>query len=340
MNNNIYDMLNDVEIDINNYDKEKLNDIEKKRIKNNLKKSIKSKHTYRKAASIAETAVISIGLLGTSFGSYAYAGINSFFYDIASVLGIEKNLDEYKTVVNQSITKNGITVQLNEVILDNDELIVSATSTFNEKLGGEGGTILDHNVYINGKRVNSGAGGSAEKIDEYTMQVVMVNHLTEGNFNGDLNVKIVFSDPMINGKTTKGRWVFEFKTNGDELAINTREISLNNKFTLENGQEITLDKYTSNNLGQKIYFTLDAKGTEYDIILKGYDDIGNEITFYMSKTEGCTGVFKLENIHNNFGDNAETLYLTPYAVKFPEESGRLSNDFKQTGEEFTINLQR
>ncbi len=338
MNKNIYDMLNDVKIDINNYDKEELNDIEKKRIKNNIKKSIKSKHTYKKAVSIAATAVISIGLLSTSFGSYAYAGINSFFYDIASVLGIEKNLDEYKTVVNQSITKNEITVQLNEVILDNDELIVSATSTFNEKLG-EGGTMFGHSVYINGKRVNSGAGGSAEKINEYTMQEVMVNNLTEGNFTGDLNVKIVFSDPMINGKITKGRWVFEFKTNGDELAINTKEISLDNKFTLKNGQEIILEKYTSNNLGQKIYFISDAKGTEYDIILRGYDDIGNEITFYMSKTEDYTGVFKINNINENLNENAKTLYLTPYAVKFPEQNGRLSNDFKQVGEEFSIDLQ-
>ena len=30
--------------------------------------------------------------------------------------------------------------------------------------------------------------------------------------------------------------------------------------------------------------------------------------------------------------------LTPYAVKFPEESGRMNNDFKQAGEEFTIYL--
>ena len=79
MNKNIYYMLNDVKVNINDYDKEELSDIEKRKIKNNFKKSLKSKNTYKKAASIAATAVISIGLLGTSFGSYAYASINSFF---------------------------------------------------------------------------------------------------------------------------------------------------------------------------------------------------------------------------------------------------------------------
>lgn len=338
MNKNIYEMLNEVEIDIDDYNKENFNHIEKRKIKKNFKNSIKNKHIYKKAASIAAVAVLCIGLLSTNFGSYAYAGINSFFYDMASVLGIEKNLDEYKTIVNQSITKKGITVQLNEVILNDDELVVSATTTANEKLE-EGWIMLSHNVYINGKNVSFGAGGSAQQLDEYTMQEVMFNDI-KGDFNGDLNVKVVFYDPIINEKTIKGRWVFEFKTNGDELAIDTKEIPLDNNFALENEQKITLEKYTSNNLGQKIYFTSDTKGTDYDMILKGYDDFKNEVTFYMSKNEGYNGVFKLETIDGNLNENVKTLSLTPYAVKFPEKSGRMSHDFKKVGEEFMIDLQK
>lgn len=335
MKKNIYDLLNEVEIDLNKYDKENFTDIEKRKLKKSLKKN---NPLHKKGTAIAVIALLTIGLLGTNLGEPLLANINIIACNIANSLGIEKSLDEYKTVVNQSITKKGITIQLNEVILDHDELVVSATSIANEKLG-KSGIMLSHNVYINGKNVSNGAGGSAKQIDEYTMQEVM-SHDLKGDFSGELNVKVVFSNPMINEKTKKGRWVFEFKTNGDELALDTEEILLDNTFTLADGQKITFKKYTSNNLGQKIYFTLDSKGTDYDMNLKGYDNLGNKITFYMSKTEGCNGVFKLETIDENLNENAKTLSLTPYAVKFPEKSGRMSHDFKKVGEKFTIDLSK
>jgi len=40
----------------------------------------------------------------------------------------------------------------------------------------------------------------------------------------------------------------------------------------------------------------------------------------------------------NVSAEAESLTLTLYAVKFPEQSGKLSNDFQQVGESFTIEL--
>jgi len=49
-------------------------------------------------------------------------------------------------------------------------------------------------------------------------------------------------------------------------------------------------------------------------------------------------VFKYEDIKGDLSDDIESISLTPYAVKFPEESGRMNNDFKQAGEEFTIYL--
>lgn len=337
MKKNIYEILNEVDVDMNNYNKEEFNDIEKRKIYNNFKKSIKKKRSYKKIASLAATAVVSISLLGTSLGTNVYAGIHSFFYDISNMLNIEKNLDDYKTVVNKSVTKNGLTLQLNEVILDNDELIVSSTTTYDKGFE-ESGVIWGCNIYINGKRVNNGSGGSAAKIDENTIQEVIASTI-KGEYNGNLDIKIVYSNPLINGKTIKGKWEFAFTTNGDELRLDTKEIELDTSFILENGQKVTLYKFTSNNLGQKIYSKTDTKGTEYDLILKGQDNLGNEISFYLSSTEDYDGLFKVENLlYKSLDENATSITLTPYAVKFPEKSGKMSNDYKQTGAEFTINL--
>lgn len=42
-------------------------------------------------------------------------------------------------------------------------------------------------------------------------------------------------------------------------------------------------------------------------------------------------VLEYDNIDRNLDENAKELTLTPYAVKFPEESGQLIHDFKRLG---------
>ncbi|WP_129595785.1 DUF4179 domain-containing protein [Anaerophilus nitritogenes] len=343
MEKNIYNLFNDINIDFNEYDEKALTDIERKNLKKTFKKSIRKKnYSYKKYIATALIGLLAIGFLGNNVEGTVWAHMHRIAYDIAGFLRIEKNLDEYKTVLNQSITKKGVTIKLNEVILDHNELVVSNTISTDEKLN-DNFTNADGTVYINGRIASYGAGGAAEKIDDHTIQEVMAYTLTDDDIKGDLNIKIVFSGVTVNGDTKSGDWVFEFKTNGDELALDTQEILLNHTFTLPNHQKVCLEKYTSNHLGQKIYYKKDKKNSndaDYDMIVKGHDDLGNEVSFYLSSESDGHGIFKLTNIDENLNENAKILTLTPYAVKFPEKSGRLSNDFKKVGDTFTINLSK
>lgn len=341
MSKNIYDMLNEVEVDLKEYDKENFTDIEKRNIKNRFKESNRQRASKLKKGIVAASiAILLIGASTTNLGEHVYAYANNIAYNISSFLGIEKDLDPYKTVLNKSITKNGLTVQLNEVIFDTDQLVVSYTATNNEKVE-NGDILLFSDVYINGRKVRGGAGGGSKAIDDYTVESVMsydiIGYSAE-KLKGDLDIKLVFSDAEVNGKNKRGTWKFRFKTNGDELFLDTQEIPLQSSYTLENGQKVILEKYTSNNLGQKIYFSKSPKGTEYNMMLKGHDDLGNEINFYVSRADGGSGMFILGTINGNLEENAKTLTLTPYAVKYPEKSGRMSSDFKKVGEEFIIEL--
>lgn len=49
-----------------------------------------------------------------------------------------------------------------------------------------------------------------------------------------------------------------FVADGSALAADTVTLPVNQSFTLENGVTVTLTNYTSNALGQRIYFTLEA----------------------------------------------------------------------------------
>lgn len=332
MRKDIYDMLNDTTIDINTLDRENFNDLEKRAFIKNFKKSInKDKNRKRKTTLVASLAAFIV--LGVGLSSEALADVELKVFDIGYHLSTNKNLDDYKTLINSSITENGVTIQLNEVIVDNNEIIVSSTVKSDSKLG-EGGISPFGYLYINGKMV-ANAGGSGRAVDDYTFEDVAIYQLDEELPTGTLNIKLKHKYVYKGSKKIKGPWNFEFTANGEQLSINTIENDVNYDFTLNNGQKITLNKYTSNDIGQKIYYSVENKTEPYQLELRGLDDLGNEVIFYGSYENSENGVLKP---HPQISDEAKILTLTPYAVEFPKESGEASNDYKKVGEEFTINI--
>lgn len=346
MEKDIYKMLNEANMNIEDYKKEDFNELEKKRIKNKFRKSINKKRLNKGsiAAAAAVVCVISIGLFGTDAGAQVLAKVSE---SIASSIGVEKDLDSYNTVVNKQITDNGITIQLNEVILDEpqNQLIISDTISSQKALKEYESYNAEKTVYINNKKVKfTSEGGGIAKIDDYSSQAVLeydLSALNDVDLTGELDIKIVYSAVMINHENPqKGKWVFEFKANGDQLKIDTKEIKLNDSFTLENGEKIILEKYTSNALGHNIMCKVENsnKNESYDVMLKGTDDLGNNVEFCLTRGSKDSMILRYNNIDRNLDENAKELTLTPYAVKFPEESGQLSHDFKKVGEEFKISL--
>lgn len=346
MERDIYKMLNEADINIEDYKKEDFDELEKKRLKNKVRKSINKKRLNKGsiAAAVAVACVVSVGLFGTDAGAQVLAKVSE---SIASSIGVEKNLDSYNTVVNKCITDNGITIQLNEVILDESQkqLIISDTISSQKALKEYESYDADKTVYINNKKVKfEGSIGSSGNLDDYSSQSVIEYDLTalkDVDLTGELDIKIVYSKVTVNYENPqRGKWVFEFKANGDALKIDTKEIKLNNSFTLENGEKIILEKYTSNALGHNIMCKVENsnKNESYDVMLKGTDDLGNNVEFCLTRGSKDSMILRYNNIDRNLDENAKELTLTPYAVKFPEESGQLSHDFKKVGEEFKISL--
>ena len=341
MSKSIYEMFNDSNIDLNFEEVETFNDIEKQNIKRNFKKKVKNNKSNKKFK-IAMVMGLSIvtGLFGTNMGKTVLAEINIVSVDIASKLGINKNLDEYKTVIDKSVTKNGITIKLNEVILNENELIVSTTLKSHDKKMDESDMHSFAELYINGKRIKSTASGSGKKVNEYTMEEVISYRLDDDSISGDIDVKIKYKNVLLKGNEISGPWTFEFKTNGDELAIDTNKIKLAYNFNLDDMSKVNLKEYTSNNIGEKIYYTKtkSKNNVNYDLMLKGTDDLGNKIEFYMSSEVYGEGVFKRDNLQEPLSKDAKILTLTPYSSEFPKKGGKLDSNFVKVGETFVIDL--
>lgn len=307
------------------------------------KNSLTKKNKKFKRNIVAATLIATLGatVFGSIFSNEVIAAVKLTIFDIKNYLGVTNNLDEYSTVINKAVSKNGITVQLNEVILDKDEIIVSTTVKSEQKLDYNGNIMMFGNIYINGKKLSSSAGGSGKLIDDYTEENVLSYTLDKELEKGDLHIEIKYDEALLfTGEKeikVEGPWNFEFISNGDALYTNTNSINLNNSFKLENGQSITINEYISNAVGQKIYYSVENKDRDniYSLELRGYDDLGNEVEFYSSYEKMTTGLMKNQT---EISQDAKVLTLTPYAASFPKESGRMSNDYKQIGEEFTIKL--
>ena len=292
------------------------------------------------AAILALCVLTSIGFASPSFASNVRNVSNTISSNISNFLGLQKNLDEYQTVINKAVTDQSITVTLNEVVLNGSELTVSYSINSSKKIEAMESWDASNKVYVNGVQASTGASGLARNIDDYTTQAVTTYALDKVDVNGDLDIKILCSQISLMGSNDaiKGSWDFEFRTNGNQLKTDTKEILLNHKFTLENGKIFTLTKYTDNRLGQVISASTSNLITQpmYAVKLNGIDNLGNKVEFYISGGDKGVVVFKIVN--GTLNEKAKTLTLAPYAARIPDKSGEMNSEYYQVGDKFTIDL--
>ena len=113
------------------------------------------------------------------------------------------------------------------------------------------------------------------------MESVLKYNLKDDLPNGELDIKIKYREALLsrensNNKEIKGPWEFKFKASGNTLVAKTTSVKLNKYLKLDNGQKVILNEYRSNEVGTKIYYDVKDKDEAYYIILRGYDDLGNE----------------------------------------------------------------
>ena len=338
----IYSLLNDVNTSMEHYERAELTDIENAELKKAVRRITHKRGRGHKAIAGVACAALLIGAIGcVSFHGEVYAAAKSIAWQIGSFMGIDKNLQNYTEVLNTSQTEKGYTITLNEVILDENELIVSSTIKSEKKIA-EPGLNAAGEVYINGKRSSRAAGGGSKMLDNYTEESVITYQLEGIETGSKLDIEILYNQIGMEKDAVKGNWRFQFTADGTALAADTIHVGLNQCFNLPNGAIVSLDEYTSNNLGQKIYFTVSGvtsmKCAEYDLQLSGQDDQGKNVEFDMRSMNGDEGKGIFEASGEGVSETAKKLTLIPSAVKFPEKSGRLSNDFSPVGEKFVIEL--
>ena len=216
----VYKEFNDMTIELDDYDDEEVDELRSKRWIKNAKKTV----SKRKVKNRIKT-MVGMGILFIWIGGYTlpvYAMMNPILYKIADFIGVNRELETYSDVVNQVVTKKGITVQLGEVLVDNDEIAVTLKVTSEEILP-QYFDVKDADIYINGQAIEMTKFVSEREIDNHTYEFCM-KWLGEERFDGDLDIRIIFRAFGTNEEQIEGRWAFDFKANGEELMVETFEI--------------------------------------------------------------------------------------------------------------------
>lgn len=310
----------------------------------------REKKKHKRGIMVAATAaILFITLFGTNFRNEASANIRSMISGIGNFINIYKGLDDYKTIVNKKITKDGLSVQINDAILNGDELMVSRTYKSNIGIGEKDSIYgIVESIYINGKKVTydltNDARGIWRQIDEYTREGVEIYKLNEKDLSGDLDIKLKYERFIMIKEQKKGKedkvldlegpWIFEFKVNGDMLVSDTEEKEINYEFELD-GKKISLDKYALNRIGMKVFFNGDIG--PYEIQLRGKDDLGKYVQLEMTTFNEENGV--MTNTFKQISKEAKVLTVAPYVVIRDQKVIR-DKDYKKVGEAFTIEINR
>ena len=138
----IYELLNDVSIDDNEFEEMEVTEFEKAKVKSALKKSIPRKKKRMDWKMNVAAAAIVLGLSATTLGLTfpAYAGNIPVIGDIFRFLdngktGLYDNYKEYSTEMNMTQESNGIKMTINDAVFDGETVAITYSIESDRDLG-------------------------------------------------------------------------------------------------------------------------------------------------------------------------------------------------------------
>lgn len=317
----IYELLNDINIDDYEFEEMVVSEFEKEKIKKNLKKSInqqkKRSRWVRKVAAVAITLGLSISVFGLTFPTYAsnIPVIGDIFRFLDNErTGLYDDYKDYSTAINMTEESKGISVTINDAIYDGKTVTLTFSIETKQDLGTD--PIILDNLDIKGATGMAGT-SKVTKVDEsHYVGIITASNL---DLTNQEKAKVKWSiDSMTNSENQKeitGSWNFALALNATESNTQSSDSSVEQR-----GVRVNIEKISFTPMSFIVYFEQVISeqvrnmwnGVNVDIEIK--DDLGNR---YSGQGNGGTGDSEGYNISwsKTFGKldpNATKLIITPH----------------------------
>ena len=216
------------------------------------KRNVNLKLKLAKIAAAGVVIALLIGGLGHPHEiKAAWEQITSW---IQTALGINENVESYIDSVGKTITKNGISITLDEIAADKENLWVAISDNINASKEKE--TILLTEVEINGKVAQLDGTYALEKKENGTDGQVCHYRLEDTTIKdntADIKMRVWLFDPTEMDTADTDDYILEFLSNWEELEKNTINVNVNKKIKISPNQNLTISKMSLNDLASTIY---------------------------------------------------------------------------------------
>lgn len=343
MKNDIYDLLNDIDNQIDTFENINItsNDLKnwKQSFTSKKKVSVK-KHPRKKYVAAAAAFVLILGGSCAPVRQNVYAQSQQIMESLSTLLGVQEDLSSYSTMIGKSVSKKGITVTLNEVILDGHSLIISYKTKVKDNTTLKNLNIkhitelpIDIDVTIGGQNIVESLGSNSTPIDKLTSISECEIQLNDSSVLSEKSNFTINFCTLDKSNTSIGK--LKFAASGRELNAKTKNVALNQSFTLPDKTKISLKNYRSNIVDQKIIFTVSPNnaGLSGDILLKGKDNLGNPVEFFLGESDGTSGTFRVDKSVGSISPKATSLTLTPYCADYSNLSSNSNSNESNAKEE-------
>ncbi|MFF2889669.1 DUF4179 domain-containing protein [Paenibacillus sp. NPDC057967] len=281
----VYNDLNEMRMDLSQYEETALSDMEQKRwvyrVKNRLGR--RSTMTVRRWVGFAAVLILAVGV-ALSYGKLTLAKIPSAAGQIERFIHGENPPDysAYKTIIGESGENAYGKLTLNEVLVDSDRLLISSTFEPAKGVDFSYQTQLRPSVLVNGEDIQLTRGSQSIKVVEGMYTVYGDINVRELPRDGQpLQLTITYDRIMgkgehaITGKPIEQPWIFHVEVSTSEIAANMTIVDLNETIPLLQGEDVTIESAILTPISTLVYF--DAAEASDSLRLKLVTDSGQEI---------------------------------------------------------------
>ena len=344
----IYELLNDVDIDENEMEMMEVSEFEKEKVKKSLKKSIKKNNVWKKkslvAAALCCILIGSVGVVGIT--NPAYAAEIPIVGDIFRLLdnGRTGVYDKYKENANEiNVTKesNGVAITIKDAIFDRKTVSYTYEIKSDKDLG-ESLMLNGAPLSIKGYEGGMTGGSRIKKVSENTY--IGQDNKTIHEEKNEVTCKLNFREIIPTGENdshaeVSGKWDFDF--NLKAIENNTQIV---NKVTEKDGIKAIIDSISKTSMSFSIDYSQNVPKELYDnwfwmsLDIEVKDDLGN---VYKGEGNGGHGNVNdtIMNLRKTFGKldkKATKLIITP-RMDLSNTGGGVSVD--ENGNETEIKIE-
>lgn len=264
----IFKELNDVKLDVSDFEEIPISDIEEKRLKNKVHEKMYSKKLMKRTkkrhflAAVATFLIVSSITLNIAFPAFAskLSNIGDIFdFFVSNERYIFEEFEEHSTNIGITKESNGISITVTNAVYDKENITIAYSIKSEQDLGirpvlegemvvEEFGEQYKHNGFSEKYIV--------EKINDNEYAVVYVYELIKGTKPDSINVSWQgdsVEDMYNTSQFSPGKWSFEFTLDALERKIN--EFDSGEVMAVDTGVEVELIKMTETPISTTIYLT-------------------------------------------------------------------------------------